>query len=125
MEKLLIKNDTFNIVKRLKKIDKKYFVLYNLATKKYEIHFGKTNTLQLVVPYNSLDKRTLNLVLKTRVENHKKILEEMERHNQKLDQEKQNKMLDEARYKAKEMLQYASQKSDTQDFKQSYINKWI
>ncbi len=127
MRKILIVNDVFNIAKRLKKIDKNYFVLFNPISQKFEVHHRQSkNTLQLVLPYKFLDYRTLKLVLETKVENQKKLLYEMELANQKLERQKQEKLLDEVSYKAKEMLKYADEKTGQDvDFKQSYKTQWI
>lgn len=127
MGKIFIKHDVFNIVKKLKKIDKKYFIVYNLNSKKFEIHYkNSANTLQLVLPYTQLDSRTLDLVLKTSVEHQKKLLDDMEKNNQKIEHEKQNRLLDEASFKAKDMLKYAENKTgENVNFNDSYKTKWI
>ena len=81
----VIKDDLFDIVKRIKQIDPKYFVLYNLTRHKYEIHYSRSkNTYELTVPYDNLDARTIDFVLKTRMQNQKKLLEEIENSNKKL-----------------------------------------
>ena len=125
MERLLIKSDLFNITKRIKQIDKKYFIVFNKKTKKFEVHYKRNaSTLELVLPYDRLDKRTLDFVLKTKMEHKQKLIEEMEKHNQKLEDEKNRNMLDEATYKAKEMLKYAQNKTGEVNFNNSYLNKW-
>ena len=105
MERLLIKSDLFNITKRIKQIDKKYFIVFNKKTKKFEVHYKRnSSTLELVLPFDRLDKRTLDFVLKTKMENKQKLIEEMERNNQKLEDEKNRNMLDETTYKAKRAM---------------------
>lgn len=80
-----IKSDLFNIVKRIKSINSKYFVLYNFKRKKYEVHFKRSkNTYELTIPFDTLDARAVNLVMKTKMENQKKLLEEIEESNKKL-----------------------------------------
>lgn len=80
-----IKSDLFNIVKRIKSINPKYYVLYNHKKKKFEIHFKRSkNTYELTIPFDTLDARTVNFVMKTRMENQKKLLEEIEESNKKL-----------------------------------------
>lgn len=127
MGKILIKNDVFNIVKRLKKIDKNYFIVYNLSSKKYEVHHSKSkHSLQLVLPFDFLDTRTLNLVLKSNIKNHAKLLKEMEENNLKLEQNKTQKIVNEATFKAKEMLKFAESKpAQDVNFNDSYTTKWI
>lgn len=125
MERLLVKNDLFNISKRIKQIDKKYFIVFNAKTKNFEVHYKRnTSTLELVLPFDRLDKRTLDFVMKTKMERKQKLLEEMEKNNQKLEDEKNKNMLDEATYKAKEMLKYAQNKPSEVDFNNSYLNQW-
>lgn len=107
MEKILIKNDVFNIANRLKQINKNYFILYNKNTKKFEVHFKNLkSTLQLIIPYKFLDKRTVDLVQKSRIENNKKLLKELEEHNYKLEQNKTKKLQQELNFKVTETLNY-------------------
>lgn len=123
--KNLIVHDLFNIAKRLRQIDKKYFVLRNKKLHRFEIHYkGKNSTLQLVLPYKNLDKRTLDLVLKTRVENRQKLFRQMEENNQKLIKNSTKKLVDEASFKLKEMLSYCNKTSASVDFNKTYQNKW-
>ena len=66
----IIKNDIFNIAKRLKSIDKKYFIVFNSDRNKYEVHYARAkNTYELTIPYDTLDARTIDFVLKTRIQN--------------------------------------------------------
>ena len=84
----IIKNDIFNIAKRLKSIDKKYFIVFNSDRNKYEVHYSRAkNTYELTIPYDTLDARTINFVLKTRIQNKQKIFEEIENSNKKLEQQ--------------------------------------
>lgn len=127
MGKILIKKDVFNIVRRLKKIDKNYYIVYNSSLKRYEVHHAKSkHSLQLVLPFPFLDARTLDLVLKTSVENHTKLIRQMEANNLKLEQDKNNKLIDETTFKAKEMLKFADSKTAQEvNFNDSYTTKWI
>ena len=77
----------FGICRRLKSIDDGYFVLYNKRTHSFEVHNGKQrgDTFSLRIPYPCLDARTVTLVRKTRAENAKRLFEEMERENRKLE----------------------------------------
>lgn len=81
--KIRIYSDVYNISKRIKNIDKDYFVVYDTTRNKFEIH----NTSQigssycLTTPYNCLDERTIEYVQKTRSTNIDKILEKIENDN--------------------------------------------
>ena len=74
----------FGVCRRLKSIDDGYFVFLNYKTGKFEVHNGKdTRTLCLVLPYDTLDERTVRRVLYTRAERADRIAAQMERDNAK------------------------------------------
>jgi len=124
-----ITTDTFDIAKRLKEIDPHYLLKWNKQKKRYEVFFKEEECeqLELIIPFNELDIRSLYLVQKTRIENAKKILKELEEHNEKLEKKLQNKVLDETYIKTKELTKYVFQKGDTTsvNFENSYKTKWV
>lgn len=129
MEIIEIKKDTFNINKRLKKIDKNYTLKFNRKLKRYEIYYKENNTdiLQLVIGFDELDIRTLQKVLKTRTQNYETLIKELEETNKKIEEEKQNKILREAKDQIKEMSSYIESKGDNSNlnFENSYKTKWV
>lgn len=108
MCKLIVKNDMYNIVNRLKSIDKDYFVMRNTVTNKYELHHkGQLNTTYtLTLPFDSLDARTINYVFQSRRENFDKLIKEMEITNKKLENKEIENILDMAKYDLKNKLKY-------------------
>jgi len=122
-----INRDLFNIVKRLKAIDKKYFVVFNHKFKRFEIHNASqfSNTLSLVCPYPKLDIRVLDLVIKTRVERGAELLDKIEKHNQKLEEIKTNNALDYSSCMLKEIHSYALKGGKDFDYRKAYLNDWI
>lgn len=125
MKKILITTDLFDIVKRLKAIDEKYFILFNKQTNKFEVHYSRNHdTLEIVLPYSKLDKRTVDLVLKTKIENRKKLIEQMELNNQKIEDENNKKIIDEMKYKSKEMIEFLNNNTNEIDLENLYKNKW-
>ena len=123
---MLIKiyEDVFDITKRLKEIDRNYFVVFNTKKQKFEVHNkSQKNTYCLSVPYNTLDIRTIFLTLKSRRENIDKILEEIDVNNQKLEQENNRKIKDLCDFKAKEIFSYAK-KHEQPNFENAYKTKW-
>lgn len=90
-----IENDVFDVVNRIKSIDSKYFVLFNQKNKKYEVHYERAkNTYELTLPFDELDARAVLHVLKTKVENRKKIFAEIEKQNQKLMEKEQKEKIE-------------------------------
>ena len=74
-------SDTFDIASRLREIDPRYVLYYNLARHRYEVHTlqGLGSYLQCVLPYRTLDCRRLRYVRRTRVERADSLLAEIER----------------------------------------------
>ena len=64
------------------------------------MHFKRSkNTFELTIPYQTLDARTVNLVLKSKVQNQKAIFEEIEKHNMALQQQNQKQVMENIRRK--------------------------
>ena len=82
---LIIEGDTFFINERLKEIDKDYFIVFNLEKQKYEVHVqGQAkSSYAFTLPFDGLDERTILFAQKTRIANMDKILDEIEKDNEK------------------------------------------
>lgn len=94
MNYIEIKDDLFDICKRIRQIDAKYFILFNLKTKKYEVHYRRAkNTYELTLPFANLDARAVEYVQKTRIEHSRQIYAEIEKQNQKMIEEQNKKNL--------------------------------
>lgn len=102
-------DDLFDISARLKSIDDGYYIVYDKARSKYEVHNSKRGeSLQLVLPFEALDARTVQYVQMTRIENIDRIAKEIDIHNERLDRQKSAAILDEAQYKTKQITEYLS-----------------
>lgn len=79
----VIEDDLFGVAARLKSIDDGYFVFLNYKTGRFEVHNSQNgaSTLCLVLPYPTLDERTVRKVRYTRAERIRSVLESMERDN--------------------------------------------
>lgn len=107
-----IYNDVFDIAARLKEIDGAYYPVYNLTKKRYEVHReGMKVSLQVVIPYNSLDKRTLDRVRETRIEYAEKMIREMDEENERKREREEKSQKSEAEQKAKELLRDLAKRS--------------
>ena len=75
--------DLFNIARRLKTLDKDYFVVYSYRDNRYEVHNrgNKGNTFCFAAP--KLDERVINKARKTRRERIDLLLKETELDNEK------------------------------------------
>lgn len=80
---VLVKDDLYHIAKRLKEVDGRYMLFFNRAKHRFEIH--AEGALQVAVPFDRLDERTVRLARETRLENAQKTLLEIEKHNARLE----------------------------------------
>ncbi len=121
--RIKITHDVFNIVKRLKTINKNYFVMYNLKLKKFEIHNKKyKNTLCLTLPYSCLDNRTITYVLKS--EQVEERIKEIEENNLKIKLAEKQDLTDKTNYQLNEIYKYA--KAGVKDFDgNAYKTTWV
>ncbi len=85
--KIKILSDVFNISKRIKNIEKSYYVVFDTSTSKFEIHSSSQigSSYCLTVPYDCLDERTLKFVRSTQTKNLEEILEKLDNDNKLLE----------------------------------------
>ena len=85
--KINVKDDVFDIVKRLKQIDNDYFVVYDTKLKIFQLHClnQPQNTFCLTL-FDCLDERSIIKTLKTRKQNQDLLWEEIDKNNAKLEQ---------------------------------------
>ena len=83
----VITNDLYDIANRLRAVNEDYAVYYNTDNARFEVHDERRGALAFVVPYEELDARTVEYALYTRVENSKRIFEEVEQHNRRVEKE--------------------------------------
>lgn len=86
MELQRIRHDLFGIAKRLKSIDRRYELFFNRKKNRYEIYAN--GAMQMTLPFERLDARTLTYARKTRLENLEKIIAEIEEENARLEIQK-------------------------------------
>lgn len=98
MDRLVeIRNDVFDIASRLREVDGDYYPVYNVTKKRFEIHHrGRAKSLQLVLPYDSLDCRAVQRARKTRREWVENMLRDMDKQNAKLERDRDSKFVENA-----------------------------
>lgn len=90
-----IQSDALFVSDRLKQIDKDYFITYNTTKNQYELHHRKQvgSTYCLGCPYPCLDERFITLAQKSKIENSKQILKQIEQHNQKIQKQQTQNLI--------------------------------
>ena len=103
---LISVNDIFFISEDLKKINKNFKLFFNTLHSRYEIHdISKHNSF--VLSYNRYpDRKLITKLYQTKKENMVKLFQEIEKHNEKLEIDKQNKLIDESKQKLNEFVKF-------------------
>lgn len=127
MKLKIIKNDLFNIVSRLKKIDKSYYVVFNFCFKRYEVHSKKQkgSSLCFVVDKPYLTSEVLTKAHKTSVRNSKKILESIINNNKKLQDKSDQYLKEKSEHYLKSYIAYANKKGCDCSFKSTNKTLWV
>lgn len=125
MAKIKIVSDTFDICERIKKIDKYYYVVYDTIKKVYEVHNSRqiSNTFCITIG-KRLDMRALSKLMLSSISNLDKIISDMTKHNEKLEQENSRKVKDMVTWRAQELYNYAMRNS-VDDFGDAYSTSWV
>ena len=104
--RLLEINDIYFISKQIKDINPNFKLYYNNSTKKYEVH----NFLEkpsLVVSFDRYpDYQLIEKLYYTNKNNMKKLFEEIENSNKKLELDLQNKILDTSQQQFNEIINF-------------------
>ena len=93
-----VENDLFDIASRLKEIDENYVVFRNKKLHRFEIHAH--GVLQIAVPFDRLDARTLALARETRLENMARLIARIDKENERLDAAKRRQIIEDCLAKA-------------------------
>ncbi len=84
-------HDLYEIATRLLEIDQRYELFYNHRQKRYEIH--SNGVLQIAVPFDRLDARTISLARETRLERMNEIVADIEKNNRLLDEKRRQETM--------------------------------
>lgn len=81
-----IESDCLDITRRLKQIDKDYFVVRNCNNGTFELHNNAQagDSYCLTFPFDTLDERAIDFARKTSVQNSEELFKEMEKENAQL-----------------------------------------
>ncbi|MDR1939381.1 MAG: hypothetical protein LBQ40_01115 [Clostridiales bacterium] len=102
-----IRNDLYDIASRLREIDVGYYPVYNRRKSRFEVyHETDESAPACIPPFGALDGRTVDYVLKTRRENAKALLAEIERTNCAAESRRERELIDRAQKKAGYLVDY-------------------
>ena len=125
MAKIKILYDTFDICNSIRQIDRDYYVVYDTRRKCFEIHNSqqKPNTFCITCE-GALDARVIQKLQKTNSNNIKRLIQDIERHNDYIKRQSDRQLSDRVRWQAGEMFDYAMRKQDA-NFDDAYKTCWV
>lgn len=97
-----ITDDVMDIARRIKEIDYRYELYYNRRMGRFEVYIGDTQVS--VIPYDSLDARTVIYLQRTRRERCAELMKEMERENEENEKKKYSELMKNAENRLEEIL---------------------
>lgn len=85
--KIKLTSDVYNISKRIKEIDRNYYIVFNTSNEKFEVHNSSQicGSYCLTLPYKEIDERVLKYVQKTSSVNIDYVLNEIQNNNNLLE----------------------------------------
>ena len=79
-----IRGDLFGVARRLRSIDKDYFVVYSYRDKRYKVHNRGNKGNTFCFACDRLDERTLTQARRTRSERLSELIRETEKDNERM-----------------------------------------
>ena len=109
-DRIPVTGSVYGIPERMKEFRESLFIMFNTKTQRYEVHDSAQDecTLACELPYDELDARALLYVREHHVSRLKELAEEVERHNERLEQAAHDAAMDKAGYRMKEAIRYLS-----------------
>lgn len=102
--KIKIKNDLFNISKRIKNISRDYFVFFDDKSRRYLVCDEKGGNVYFTLPFNALDARSLFYIQKERQKTNIEILKEIELNNKNCEKAINEKIVEQSICSAEKVL---------------------
>jgi len=97
-------SDIFNISKRIKEIDRNYYITFNLKTSKFILRSKESKSIILTLPMSQLDVRALNYIKSQLSKSNEQILFEVEKSNERYIKNINNKITLDALNSAERVL---------------------
>lgn len=121
--KKIIKRDLFNISKRLKKIDKNFYIVFNKLKRQFEIYNKAQKTIAYVTPF--LNKVIVTKAYKTSPKFASKIFKEIMEQNKQISNSTQQAIMEQNLERFKSYINYANKKNADINFFDTNKTKWI
>ena len=122
----IVKNDLFNITRRIKEIDKNYFIAFNTKTKNFEVHnFCQSHSTFCFIAGKQLNASVLTKTKITSVKYFLKNLKKMQEDNLKLTNKTEEEVLTKNRDLLSSYISYFERFSNKDDVTNAHTTKWF
>lgn len=123
--KIEIESDVFDITKRIKEIDEGYYIVLNNKNNKFELHNKfQINTYCLQIPFDSLDKRVIDVIHASNVCNIDNIINNIDKNNKYIENESFNNIKDQSSYMLNEIYNFCNNSSKSYVVDKAFKNVW-
>ena len=102
--KRIIKEDVYDISKRINQIDKNYFVVYCDRKRIFELHDKRLKPTFSITLFNKLDKRSIDKVFKSQSKNYLDIFKAIDNTNENIEKYSTQLLIDKAKSNIKELF---------------------
>ena len=99
----IVSTSTLKVTERLKKIDPKYFVLYNARKDTFEVHHEKNIGSSYCFAVDNLDSEVFHILRKTATHRGQAVFDEMDRANEAMKNRSKKQFMDDVEYGAREL----------------------
>ena len=111
----IIKNGLFNINKRLKNIDKSYYLVYNTISKMFEVHSNKQKN-SYCFSFSTCDFRLIEYAKKSSVKNFSAVMEEISLNNEQIELNSKKENYDKIKQNALNLMNFISNSTKNANF---------
>lgn len=116
-------NDVYFINEKIKEVNQHYELYYNTKLKRYEVHDLSNKICTFCISQTEYPNFSLIIKLfKTKRENAKKYLNEIENHNKELEIKQENHLLDSAKTKFSEVINFANKSTNKNLSREQILN---
>ncbi len=96
--KRIVKDDVYGIVKRICKIDRNYFVMYDDNKKLFELHDKRYKPTFSITLFEKLDKRSIDKVYKSQSKNHLELFQSIDKTNENITKHATQLLIDKTKH---------------------------
>lgn len=124
-DRVPVMTSVYGIPERMKELRGSLFVMFNKKIQRYEVHDSTQDdcTLACELPYEELDARALLYVREHMRERTEALIAEIERHNERVENEEYNREMDKAGYRMKNAIKWLSAHESAEELPEEMLNE--